>query len=449
MMSAATTSLRPISPRRRAMRLGYLNGALWSIGNGLTTGTLIIYLAMELGARGVGVSLVLAIPALAGLLRVFTPLVIRWFGDAKRACLATCLLSYTLLLGLPVLVVLEPKLLPMSPLKAMLALLCVHQLLEYVGTVALWSWLADLIPVRIRGRYFGQRQIWQLAVLIPTLALSGTFADRWRLSHPDQPLFGYAIPNAVGAVLLLASLAPLVAMPARLGGGPARSPDVVPWRSLIAPLGDARFCRLLWFGCWFSFFNGLTQAPQNIFPKAVLGLGLLDQAHMRTLMQLGQMGVSWLVGPWSDRYGNRPVLIASQLLVASGPLFFLIATPEQPYWIGGAWIVWAAYAGINVCLPNLMLKLSEGRQRAAYVGTYFAITSLCYAASTVAGGLLLDRLLPSSLQKVPSYQLNVYRQLFYFGWVSRSVGVIWLCWINEPGAWSWRRIFSRRRSTHP
>jgi hypothetical protein len=43
------------------------------------------------------------------------------------------------------------------------------------------------------------------------------------------------------------------------------------------------------------------------------------------------------------------------LLVATGPLFYLAATPEDWWWIVGAWVVWIAYAGLNVCLPNLLL----------------------------------------------------------------------------------------------
>ena len=55
------------------MNWDYPNDALWSIGNGLTTGTLIIYPAKEICARGLGVSLVLAVPSLVGLLRLFSP----------------------------------------------------------------------------------------------------------------------------------------------------------------------------------------------------------------------------------------------------------------------------------------------------------------------------------------------------------------------------------------
>jgi MFS family permease len=324
----------------------------------------------------------------------------------------------------------------------MVGLICVHQLLEYIGTVALWSWLAELVPPRIRGRFFSRRQIWQLAVLIPTLWTSGVFADRWRAEHGRSDLLGYAWPIGVGVGFLLVSIVPLARMPATLGGRWIVPPRAAAWKSLLAPLADARFRWWLAYGCWFSFFNGVTQSAQNIYPKRVLDVGLREQAEMRTLMQLGQAGVSFWAGPASDRYGNRPVLIASQLLVATGPLFFLLATPAQPNWLYGAWIVWAAYAGINICQPNLTLKLAGGNS-APYVATYFAVTSICYAASTVAGGYLFNLL--GDLNQVCLGTLTIYQAIFLFGWLSRTLGVVWLLMVDEPGAWTWRRILRRPR----
>ena len=90
-------------------------------------------------------------------------------------------------------------------------------MLEYVGTVALWSWWGDLVPLAIRGRYFARRQIVQLAVTIPALLASGYFADQWRAQYRDEPdrlLLAYAIPTGIGAMFLLASLVPLALMPA-------------------------------------------------------------------------------------------------------------------------------------------------------------------------------------------------------------------------------------------
>ena len=427
--------------RRRALGWGHVNGALWSIGNGLTTGTLIVYLALDMGARGASIGLILATPYLVGLLRMGAPLLIRRFGTAKAMCLSLSLASYLLLTLLPALAFVAPdwKFSNYSDaLPLLIGVLCVHQLLEYLGVVAFWSWMADLVPRRIRGRYFGRRQIWQLAVLIPTLLASGGFTDWWRAAFPDAVTIAYAIPTALGVVFLLLSLLPLAAMPATQYVSSESAPI---WRTLLSPLADARFRRLLLFGCWFSFFNGVTQTPQNIYPKEVLGFGVLALVVMRTTMRVGQLGASAWVGPFSDRYGNRPTLIVSQLLVAAGPLFFLWATPAQPWWLTGAWIVWSAYAGLNICLPNLMLKLSPERDNSAYIAAYFALTGVLHAVSTVAGGWLFDVLSTQrGVYPVGPFQFDLYEYYFWIGWVTRTLGVLLLVRIIEPGAWRWRDI---------
>ena len=48
-------------------------------------------------------------------------------------------------------------------------------------------------------------------------------------------------------------------------------------------------------------------------------------------------------------------MMASLLVAASGQLFFFFAGPGRAWIVGGAWAAWIAYAGLNVCLPNLML----------------------------------------------------------------------------------------------
>ena len=63
--------------RRRSLALGHVNGMLWSVGNGLTTGTLVNYLAIDLGASGLAFSLVLASPQIVSALRVAAPTLIR------------------------------------------------------------------------------------------------------------------------------------------------------------------------------------------------------------------------------------------------------------------------------------------------------------------------------------------------------------------------------------
>ncbi len=200
--------------RRRALRLGIINGSLWAVGSGLTSGSVIQYLAHDLGADGLRLSLILAAPSFIGLLRILAPAAIETFGGAKRACLVLLSASYLLAAGLPAIGSIPRE----HALAALVALACTHQLLDYLGAVALWTWFGDLVPLRIRGRYFARRQMWQLILLLPTLLAGGYFADVWKQFHEQSArqdrLLGYAIPNGIGGACLLVSLVPLALIPA-------------------------------------------------------------------------------------------------------------------------------------------------------------------------------------------------------------------------------------------
>jgi MFS family permease len=429
---------RPLAvcQRRRARRLAYWNAALWGIGNGLTSTTLVVYLAQQLGAPRIGlaVSLILAARHVVGLLRLGTPALIGRLADRKRFCLGTYLASGLVLFGLPFAA--APGVLSSAgaSLAALVVLWCLYHLLEYLGTIALWSWLADLAPLRIRGRFLGRRELWMTGGVAVAMLDAGLFAWGWQDLHPLAPKWiAYAIPAGLGACFLVASLVPLMLMPRA-----ATSPTVcrgATLRAMLAPFADARFLRLLLFGCWFSFFNGVTQSAQNLYPIQVLGISLFLSLAVQTGMRCGQMGVSPWLGGLADRLGNRPVMMFSLLVVATGPLFFLVATPEQWWWFIGAWVVWIAYAGLNVCLPNLMLKLSPRDSNTPYIATYYTATGLCYAASTIAGGELFDRLQDATFVLFGGALVwDFYQVSFLMGWATRSLGVLLLLLVVEnPG----------------
>jgi MFS family permease len=330
---------------------------------------------------------------------------------------------------------------PRLSMGILVTLWSVFHLLEYLGTIALWSWLSDLSPARIRGAFIGRRERWMLAGQIIGMLSSGLFAYYWKEFH-DRPQYwiGYAIPAVIGALLMMAAVLPLIRMPA-LGNGIARR-GVTTWTSFLKTLEDRHFRPLLFFGCWFSLFNGVTQVPQTTYVYQVLGLQLVAMLTMQTAMRLGQGAASPSIGRLVDRIGNRPVMIVSQLLVATGPLFYLIASPAQPWWIVGAWTVWIAYVGLNVAIYNLILKISPVGEKAAYLATYFAVGGLCYGLSTIACGAFYD------LIKGPSKTLSTseYGSIFFVGWIARTCGVLFLLVLIEPGARNLGQLLARRRS---
>jgi len=416
--------------RRRARGLAYWNGGIWAAGNGLTSSMLVVYLAMEHDVPGIGlgISLILAAPRLAGLLRLAAPAMIGRLADRKRFCLGAYLASGLVLLGLPTAT--APKTIPSAAgsLAALVVLWCVYHLLEYLGTVALWSWLADLVPLRIRGRFLGRRERWMMTGQALGMLAAGLFGYGWNTTFPEAGRWvGYAVPAALGAGLMIASLVPLARIPGVAASQVVRHGATL--RAMVAPFCDSRFLRLVLFGCWFSLFNGVTQLTQSIYPWRALGIGLFFMLSMKVGMRIGQLAISPWMGRLADRWGNRPVMLAVLPMVAAGPLFYFLSGPDQPPWLGrtlvaAAWVAWIAYAGLNVCLPNLMLKLSPEESNTPYIATYFSVSGLMLAAGTILGGTLFDWIGDWRFVVPGGWVLDYYHYSFLFCWLIRTTVVL-------------------------
>lgn len=437
-MTSESSQRLTVRQRRQARNWLYGHALLYAISTGLTSSTLVIYLIFGLNAPRIalGVALIKAAPNLAGLLRLVTPALIERLGDRKRFCVGTYVLSGLVLLALPLAAV--PGWLPSASksLLAVVLLWCGYHILEYLGSVALWSWIGDLVPWRTRGRFLGRRERWMVAGQAAAMVAAGLFSHFWykafpRGDYPDMAWIAYAIPAGLGALCLIASVVFLVRTP-----HPSPSPDGAPrvtLAAIFAPFADRRFVRLLCFGCWFSFFNGVTQTAQEMYPIDVLKISLLTSLALRTGTRVGQFGISPWMGRLADRFGNRRVMMACLPIVATGTLFFMAATPQQWAWVAGAWIVWIAYAGVNVCLPNLMLRLSPAPARTAYVAAYQTASGLSVAASILLGGLAADYLRNEAFVLFGgAWILDCQQWMFFFGWATRTMGVLVLLLVLEP-----------------
>ena len=84
-----------------AMWLANANAALWATGNGLVSTLLVIYLAADLGAKGLAVSLILAAPRFAGLLRLGVPALMARLHARKAVCITAYVISSVVLCGVP------------------------------------------------------------------------------------------------------------------------------------------------------------------------------------------------------------------------------------------------------------------------------------------------------------------------------------------------------------
>jgi MFS family permease len=157
---------------------------------------------------------------------------------------------------------------------------------------------------------------------------------------------------------------------------------------------------------------------------------------MKTSMLAGQFALARPVGRLSDRYGNRPLLVAGQICVAASLGFFLLArSPQTAWWVLGAWLLWSAYVAHNICLPNLVLKLAPDATRAGYLAATDAVGSLFHAAATIAGGYVFDWLRDNtSLVAETGWPLEPFATMFAIGIAMRLLAVQLAASIREHAA---------------
>lgn len=430
-MSSAAIQRR--TTRRRDIGWTYTNALLWALGNGLVSTFLVGYLALELGAGSVAIAWIVAAPRFAGVLRLAAPSLLAAGGRIGLGRKPICLIGYGLsglmLLAIPLAASGVTDATPAAELGTRITLLtvawCVYHLLEYLATVALWSWIGDLYPRPLRSRLLGRRERWLALGRFLGIGVSIGLATAWAYTTGNE---NARVPLATsaffGAVLMLLALVPL-GLTTALTSRPSASPEN-PWRTLRRAIAERPYRRLLAFSCWLGFANGLSGAAQGMYPK-LIGIDYATLQSYYMTMWSGQSAISPWCGRMVARFGARRVMLPAQLIVATGPLWYWMATPEQPSWIAGAFVAWIAYAGVNIGLDTLKLNLADPQNNAPYLAVYHAGSDFVNAFTVLAGGLLYETLAAGD-----TLSMRVFAGLFLSGWLCRTLATPLITRLVEP-----------------
>lgn len=420
--------------RRRDIRWTYANALLWALGNGLVSMTLVVYLAIGLGAGGVAIAWLLAAPRFAGVLRVASPAILSSasrFGLGRKAvCLGAFALSALVLTLVPAAMWGVAPEITSSEQSQRIALLavawCVYHLLEYIAGVALWSWIGDLYPWRMRSRLIGRRERWLTIGRAIGIGASIGLAVVWRSWLPaDERWQPLAASATVGAVLMLLACVPLGLM-TPLASRPSARPES-PWRTLARAIQERPYRRLLAYSSWLGFANGLSASAQAMYPARILGIGYETLQGCRFGMWAGQSAIAPWAGRAVARVGAKRVMLPAQFIAAAGSLCFFLANPDKPWWIAVAYFCWIFWAPINVGLDTLKLNLADARNNAPYLAVFHAASDFTNAFTVLAGGLLYDTLAAGD-----SRALRVYAGLFLAGWIARMLAMPLIGRLVEP-----------------
>lgn len=252
--------------------------------------------------------------------------------------------------------------------------------------------MGELVPLHLRGRYFGRRNmvfgVWTLVVVLT----AGFLADRFQNS---LAVFGTIF--AVAALMRLVGLYFLLRM---------RFPPMVlqpveqqeRWSDYLAVRQAPNYLWLLLFvGLWGLALN-LGHPFYSVYVLRELPLTIRHLTVLTTLHSLGGLLTlpSW--GTLSDRFGSKPVMLACSLLWATvGIPSWLLAGPDRHTHLYLTYLlVGAATAGFQLCQFNLMVKLIPARTSAPFISVFLAGISILTALGPLCGGQIL-MILPHEL----------------------------------------------------
>lgn len=426
------------SVRRRAMRLAIIQGVFSTFGTWLIGGWFLTYFAMELGAKGFMVGVVLAVGQIASILRIFTPSFVNACDNRKSVWLWANLACRIAQIGFPLLAF--PGLRPpgLDPLWILVGLLCTHTILTTIGDVVWLSWYADIVPETTWGRYFARRNIFMAIPVIFTTSLGGWAADAYMSSHPEGKMLAYVVVFGLGVLCHTVSMFPLLPVPnLRLREKPERR-DI--WRDISQPFSDPQFRRYALFWCWLMFASGISQPSFHLYLKNYLGVGLLSIGLIQVVERLFNMGGQKWSGILTDRFGNKPIIIIGLIGAATGPFFWLPTEVGNYGWLYGAYMVWGVgWAGVLLGSQNLMLKVAPRGNNVGYIAAAQGLGGLFQAVTLVLGGIWLDTLLKSNWSlNLFGRDWNGYHLFFMLSWLGRTSAAFLVFSILEPGAFTIR-----------
>jgi MFS family permease len=415
----------PNSRLRRSLRACTSEGLFAEIVNACAAGAVLTAWAIHLHAGPLLTGVVVALPQMAQLFQVPAAWTTSWLGH-RRAAVGFVTASRQVVLPLAAL-----PFLPVSQHTKQLILFAVAAfaaVLAILGNNAWVSWMGDLVPRRIRGRYFGQR------TALCTMAGGITSAGVGLLLDWARP---HGATGAMLAALQVAACAAGVVTTVLMMRQHDPTHDVErPTPSVadaLAPLRDPSVRGLLRYVVVWNLAVGLAGSFFALFMLKQLRMAFALVALQGAGTAFSRMLAAPLWGRLIDRLGARPVMVACAFGIATLPLIWLFPTPTFLWPLAfDALFAGIFWGGHNLAMFVLPLTATPRRGRPHYVAAVATAGGAAFGLATIAGGALAQRL--PAVTTLAGRPLQSLQVVFALSALARFGAAFAALRIHEPAA---------------
>ena len=470
------------SELRRTMRLiviAYVFGVAWF--SCVSGGQLKIFCRM-VGFSDFHFGLMGALPFVATFAQLIASILIERTGLRKYQfvhCATAHRLLWFVVAAVPLLMTVPSK----AAVYVMLVVLGMSWLMNALAVPAGITWLGDLIPRRIRGRYMASRErvgvVVQIAIAIVIgLGLDAVAVEGLEETAQAQP----ALLRMICVVFVIAAVLGIIdiwifrgireVLPSS-GAAPRRTPTL--HELLVEPLENRVFRGYVAFGATLTF--SMTVAGWYFWLHAMEAMRFSKLATNFPFLVIGPSAGILAARGWGkliDRWGRRPVLILSAVgtVLSILPWLFLAPGSQGPQFVAdginsmsrgigslagrpdwtwvtrqaptGAYLLasmgcaigGAAWVGVSLAQIGVVLGFSDSHGRSKYVAASSVLISLGGMLGGIVGGTLAQLL--QSLQARPiafgPFVWNNWHITFLVAVAARILSLIWLVGMPDPGA---------------
>jgi len=404
------TAGRPITPRRRrwGMNVNALCaglGTLFAVTYWPGSGLFSMYMQERLGATTVQIGFFSAIVGI-GQVAQLAGVYIFDRTRTRKTLWVTLVLVYRFLTFGIVAIAIHAYLGGASPrlVWVMLGLMAMGFTMAQLSANAWWSWMADLAPQPVRGRFLGNRQLAATAATLlgtlPVILLdiegigrdaAGNYTD-----VADYIFIGiFAVCTLSGIIDII--IHAWIPEPARRDRPDARSlADTV--RNLIQPLRDHSFRRFT-LAMTLGSFSLMLWSP-FVWPY-LKSREFIDIPYWVYFATIALHSLGMFVGSryWAvlvDRFGAKPVVAITYCAGFLSVYLFFITRQNAELLVmlfaglaGG--LMWS---GMMLASAQLMLTLSPQKTRNSYVATHAAVTGAALILGSMLAGVLANAARP-------------------------------------------------------